>query len=952
MPIRIAPGTRIRCRNEDWLVRKVDQTSHGETRLTAVGLTPLVQDYEATFLQSIDRDITIVDPAETRPVADRSGHFLHARLHLEFLLRNTAPTGPALTFGHRGAMDKVGYQLQPAHQALQQHRQRILIADAVGLGKTLECGVLLSELIRRGKARRILVLTVKSMMTQFQKELWSRFTIPLVRLDSQKIASIRRDTPATSNPFHHHDRTIVSIDTIKQDGQFRDYLENAWWDVIVVDEAHNIARRGGSGSSQRHRVAERLAGRSDSLILLSATPHDGSKSSFASIMSMLDPTAIKDPENYGPDDIRGLFIRRFKKDVISQLREAFPERITHTLHRDASPQEENAYQALANLTFTKIDSRRQSGALLFKTLLEKSLFSSPAACLETIQNRLKNLRKKDDLAFEKDIAGLEFLADAVGEIQPRSFARYQLLLNLLSPASETSIAWEKSDSSDRLVIFTERIATMDWLAHNLRRDLKLKKAEVVTLHGGLSDHDQNAIVEDFGRARSPLRVLVCSDVASEGINLHYQSHRLFHFDIPWSLLTFQQRNGRVDRYGQTSRPEIYYLLTRSAHDGIGGDLRIQEILIRKDQQVVENIGDPSEFTGLHTAAEEEEKVGLAIEKKQSPEEFDATYGTDQKATQDDPLLALLLGGNATPPTPESPSLTTDQISIFPNDYHFAKSAFQFVRTQGDSHWHFDPDDASSSISLHLPEDFKRRLKSLPPEIKPGDAGWTLTTDRSAVMQEIARCRAQEDAWPGVHLLWDLHPLMRWLQDKVLTAFGRAEAPVIQLPHLPPGEVIILGYGLIPNRKGHPLVQSWAGIHFKDDTYHATLTLEDTLTLTQIRGQDFPNRTTENPDFSHLQPLIASAVGKIQTLLRTERQTFDDHITPDLIEQLDRLEEFGKSRLSQLELELSDNAQRHQSEIRSVTDLVKTYGDWIKDTLETEDNPSIIITTLFIPEPSS
>ena len=218
------------------------------------------------------------------------------------------------------------YQLDPALKALDQVRHRILMADAVGLGKTIEVGILLSELIRRGKGKRVLVVTTKSMMTQFQKELWSRFTIPLVRLDRAGIERIRQELPSDANPFHYYDKTIISVDTLKQERDFRVHLEKSYWDIIVIDEAHNVAVRG--DKSLRAKLAELLAKRSDSLILASATPHDGRPASFASLMNMLNPTAITDPDDYGPADISGLFLRRFKKDVKDQMKAAVHDRKT------------------------------------------------------------------------------------------------------------------------------------------------------------------------------------------------------------------------------------------------------------------------------------------------------------------------------------------------------------------------------------------------------------------------------------------------------------------------------------------------------------------------------------------------------------------------------------------------------------------------------------------------
>lgn len=315
-----------------------------------------------------------------------------------------------LHMGHRAAMDLMPYQLDPSKLALKSPRQRILIADTVGLGKTLEAGILMSELIARGKGKRILVVTVKSMMTQFQKEMWNRFTIPLVRLDSSKIQKIRASLPSNYNPFFYYDKTIVSIDTLKRDVEYRTHLENAYWDIIVIDEAQNVAERG-DHQAQRSRLAKLLADRSDTMIMLSATPHDGRAKSFASLMNMLDPTAIADPENYTKDDIKGLCIRRFKKDVKDQVAGSFLER-NITLERcHASVREEQAYDIFAEMQLEMDLGKSRGTGQLFKTSLEKSLFSSPAACLKSIDARLKKLYKKYSADDIKDIRLLEELRD-------------------------------------------------------------------------------------------------------------------------------------------------------------------------------------------------------------------------------------------------------------------------------------------------------------------------------------------------------------------------------------------------------------------------------------------------------------------------------------------------------------------------------------------------------------
>src|SRR3954468_10761248 len=203
----IAPGARIVGRDTEWLVRKVNRTSTGALAIHCIGISEIVRDAETVFLNDIDHGIEVLDPVETKLVADSSNEYRASRLFIESQLRRVPPTDEALYVGHKGAMDLIDFQLDPAARALPQPRQRILIADAVGLGKTLEAGVLASELIRRGRGKRILVVTQKAMLTQFQKEWWGRFSIPLVRLDSVGLARVRNRIPANHNPFNYFDRS-------------------------------------------------------------------------------------------------------------------------------------------------------------------------------------------------------------------------------------------------------------------------------------------------------------------------------------------------------------------------------------------------------------------------------------------------------------------------------------------------------------------------------------------------------------------------------------------------------------------------------------------------------------------------------------------------------------------------------------------------------------------------
>ena len=932
----IAPGARVVVRDAEWLVRKVDRTSTGGLALTVVGITELVKDKEAIFLDEIDKNIEVLDPVDTKLVPDPSSSYQKSLLYMESLLRQTPPTDDNLYIGHKAAMDPVPYQLDPAIQALEQPRQRILIADAVGLGKTLACGILLSELIRRGRGKRILVLAVKSMLTQFQKEMWSRFTIPLVRLDSIGIQRVRSRIPSNHNPFYYYDKSIISIDTLKQDVEYRNYLENAYWDIIVIDEAHNVAERG-TKVALRAKLAKLLSGRSDTLIMLSATPHDGKAKSFASLMNMLDPTAIANPESYGPEDIKGLFIRRFKKDIQGQVEKAFKPRKISKAYCQATTVEEMSFDVLAEMKFKKLDEKN-GATQLFKTTLEKGLFSSPAACLVTIKNRISRLQKNADSDILQDIASLEKLAEAVEQITPAEFSKYQKLLSIIKD-KEHGFQWVGNDKYDRLVIFTERIETLKFLHQNLLKDLFLKEKQVEILHGGLPDVDQQRIVEDFGKEEAHVRLLIASDVASEGINLHYLSHRLIHFDIPWSLMVFQQRNGRIDRYGQENTPYILYLVNQSNNTKIKGDMRILEILINKDDEAVKNIGDPSALMGVYDIDEEEKITAEAIGQGQTASEFEENL-IKKAAVAFDPLK-LLMGGEAPPAGKASHEKICSMPTLYSDDYQYLKEAIGYLRQSETLQADFI--DNEQQVILTATKDLKHRLRyTLPREVWPDDGTFVLSADRDDIQAEIKRSRKDENAWPRKHYLWQHNPILEWINDKVVAGFGRHEAPVLTLQGvLAPKETVIILSGLVPNRKGHPLVHRWFGVTFQGNKFHQVEEFEDLLARTSLGKKRLPNPLIDI-DSDSLKALLPEAVKHAKHYMSVKRKSFEDEINPKLQEHLDNLDRLKGKQIKQLELFYMEKRQlnKKEQERREIDRIFKEFWTWVEDTMSTEDNPFI------------
>lgn len=924
-----AAGNRVVIRDAEWLVKSVFYTEHQDCILDVVGLSELVKDKECKFVVGFEKEIVPIDPKDTRFILDASAGYRDSLLYMESLLRKRTPKDAMIYVGDKAAIDPVPFQMEPAHKALEQHRQRILIADAVGLGKTIECGVLVSELIKRGRGKRILVLAVKSMLTQFQKEMWTRFSIPLVRLDSRGIQQVKQHVPAGHNPFLYFDKSIISIDTLKREAEYRHYLEHAWWDIIIIDEAHNVAERG--TNSMRSKLAKLISTRSDTLIMLSATPHDGKKESFASLMNMLDSTAIADPSNYGPEDIKGLFIRRFKKDIKHQVTSQFKERIIRKITAASSPAEERAFDLLTGLSFKRLDARARTGSMLFKTVLVKSLFSSPAACIKTCRNRINRLTGEDYSEYLDDILQLETFVEAVERIGKESFSKYQRLVSFLK---KNSWEWNRDDPHDRLVIFTERIETLRFLKEGLAADLKLKDHQIGILYGSMSDSDIQQIVEDFGNEQSPLRLLIASDVASEGINLHYQSHRLIHFDIPWSLMVFQQRNGRIDRYGQDQEPLIHYMLTESDNAQIKGDQRVLDLLIEKDQQVHESIGDPTEFTGLYTIEDQEYQTARAIEAEDGAAMLENSYAQAMK----DPMADLMSLLDAEPV--QLDEVFADGCSFFKKDYEYVRGAIAFLKDR--QSWNVEFPEDGHSILLQRDNNLKKQFsvleKSLPSEVLPAVGEKYIFTDRiEDVKLEMERCRKEETAWPKKMLLWDQNPFIGWVTDRLQTVFGRNEAPYITVPNIQgSGDSIILLSGMIPNLKGQPVVEDWFAVVFEQLQFKEVLSINEFMERTGLGKKPLPNSGNQIDEqlVNYILP-ESLKIGK-EEILRS-REAYKQRINPQIIEQMDKLKILEKQQYQFTESSLYGK-ERKDRENRRIAKTFEEYSDWIKKTLNCGKDP--------------
>ena len=849
--LNVAPGSVVRVRDEDWLVTQVSMTSDG-TLVTVQGLSELVRDTTAQFFAGIDR-IVPVDPRRTRVIADTSTRHRLSRLWLEATLRKTALPASSTDLAVVGDVlaDPLAYQLTAVRQALDPAnlRPRILLADTVGLGKTLEIGMILAELVRRGRGERILIVTPRHVLEQMQHEMWSRFALPFVRLDSVGIQRVRRSVPASRNPFSVFHRAIISIDTLKSD-RYLNHLRKQRWDAVVIDESHNVTNKG----TLNNRLADILARQTDALILASATPHNGDPKSFAELIRLLEPTAVRADGNLDEEAVRRLVIRRHRhsdevRDVVGGR---WKERLTPVNRLVApSPAEDAVAGELSSTWLHRADDAtppggRKAGSrgdALFAWTLAKSFLSSPSALIQTIDERLRRRgsRAAGSGATSTEHRALTRLRELAVAANTTDSGKYQALL-----AELRRIGISRS-STERVVVFAERIATLTWLAEHLREDLRLPEEAVRVMHGSLSDVEQQEIVEQFRQAHTPVRVLVTGDVASEGVNLHAQCHELIHYDIPWSLIRIEQRNGRIDRYGQSVSPQITTLLLDPSDPCFSGDVRVLTRLMEKEDQAHRALGDAASLMGLYSGEKEEAAIREALA---AGKDIDDVVPDADDAFALDPMAALFAtltgtaeargddgepagpGGSPTPVDPApagpggSPGLADASVSAGPARPATPLPTSILYETQLDylrqalNELYERPEEAEQRqtggggvswrehgtqhvVEMVPPAGLRHRLSVLPQSYLherhvQERLKLATTQKKGAHLLAEALDDSSDSSWPEAHYLGPLHPVLDWAGDRVLAKLGRSSVFAVR------GDVdspTVLLLGTLTNRAG-------------------------------------------------------------------------------------------------------------------------------------------------------
>lgn len=612
-----APGTLVRARGREWVVLPDSEEDFlvvrplGGTMQETAGIHPAIEQIEPATFQP--------------PSANDLGDYVSSRLlrdAMRFGFRSSA--GPFRSFG-RLAITPRPYQLVPLLVALKLDPIRILIADDVGIGKTIEACLIARELLDRGEITRMCVLCPPHLAEQWQLELSRGFNIKAELVLSSTARRLEKNLRADESIFEAYPFTVVSMDFIKSDRRRHDFLR-ACPEFVIVDEAHTCASASErSAAQQRHELLTKLADDPHRhLVLVTATPHSGNEGAFRSLLGLLQP-AFKNL----PDDLTGTdkvqqrrqlaahFVQRRRADLRHFLQRAtpFPDRKDlPDAHYDLSP----AYKALFDkvLDYARETVTDESGGALRQRVrwwsalsLLRALASSPAAAAATLTERSRLLEVGDEAAAEElgrksVLDSTEDLGEAIDVTpgaDPESDAGdHPLRRRLLGFAREarnlcgdqdykltTIVPKLQSLIKDgyKPIVFCRFINTAEYLADELRK--RLPRVQITCITSKLSPEERAARIDEISTDRDEARLLVCTDCLSEGINLQEKFDAVVHYDLSWNPTRHEQRDGRVDRFGQKTKEirVLTYYGTDNQIDGI-----VLDVLLRKHKKIRNALG--------------------------------------------------------------------------------------------------------------------------------------------------------------------------------------------------------------------------------------------------------------------------------------------------------------------------------------------------------------------------
>ena len=575
----------------------------------------------------------------------------------------------------RAGIDIEDYQLLPLVEALRMPRVSLLIADDVGLGKTVEAGLIAQELVLRNQAHKILVVTPPSLCRKWQREMREQFGLRFEVVDTEYVHRLRRERGVGVNPFRSHPRLIVSMEWVKFESQMRWFDEflppdpNTYpraFDLLIVDEAHQIAPSAVgryAKESLRTEAMRRLAPHFEHRLFLTATPHNGYPESFQALLEMLDPNRFAKGVQPSDRERDAVMVRRLKSHLRTMLPDGddrFPQRKIGAIEVTFPPEERELFDLLDQyvaLRMSGASTPAERAASRFVTLLlKKRLLSSPAAFKHTLDQHIHTLntsshRKATERAMLEAEAALEDEADdseSVSEQEQEALALAAASLPEVDQAEEETLLarmrtrtlsvdpakpildqmrvraydrWRRADAKterlmewigeicypggewndERVIVFTEYRATLNYLDEILTAphpDRPSMDGRVEVFHGSLDSDERELIIREFNYnpRKTKVRVLLATDAASEGIDLHRACHRLVHVEVPWNPNRMEQRNGRIDRHGQKSDSvDIFHFASASndEDDALGYDHSFLLRLAEKVDDIRDDLGSVS-----------------------------------------------------------------------------------------------------------------------------------------------------------------------------------------------------------------------------------------------------------------------------------------------------------------------------------------------------------------------
>lgn len=617
--IQFQPGNLVRARGREWVVQPDTGAEEGAQLLR---LRPLGGSDEDTITLIPDLELKPVESA-TFPWPDpaRPGNHAAALLMRDALrLKLRAGAGPFRSFGNV-AVEPRAYQLVPLLMALRLTTVRLLIADDVGIGKTIEAGLIVRELLDRGEIARFAVLCPPHLVEQWQAELLTRFNFQAVALTASSASRIERDLPHGVSLFDHHPVVVVSLDYIKSE-RHREHFLSIAPECIVVDEAHTCASSG-AGKQLRFELLQRLVkDESRHLLLLTATPHSGDEAAFYNLLSLLNPEFLQLQTRASAQDplrqqLARHFVQRRRKDIVEWQAETqdlrgFPRRMkteqTYRLTGDWGAFFD-AVQTYCREMAEAVEGQQTGQARLiwYATLaLLRCVASSPAAAVKALTTRLEGkLSQADEEGF--DLLGDERLHD--GEVDDLSSTDLEPPGQLESQVQDVQRLQALIKDAERLsgksgdpklgtlishleglikegfypVVFCRYVATAHYVADELRKHFKQVTIEAVT--GELTPEERRERVEEMEDADT--RILVATDCLSEGINLQHLFTAVVHYDLAWNPTRHEQREGRVDRFGQQA-PAVRCTMLYGQDNPVDGF--VLNVILRKGEAIQKELG--------------------------------------------------------------------------------------------------------------------------------------------------------------------------------------------------------------------------------------------------------------------------------------------------------------------------------------------------------------------------